>query len=391
MTTKLTMTKSMTTPSGERADFDVAAFLSSATVSQALGMSSSLFEGGNVPEPIMSSVHLLSEAIELPWETGFRDLLGVVALIDAGGGNGYDGGGRDGTLSGQALTSEEADRFASHVRRRMSMEPLQYILGKWDFRDLTLKVRAPCLCPRPETEELVDHAAAEVREALLRGKRYAATVREGGFKVRILDVGCGTGAIGLALASMFGPDDVEVVGIDVDPEAVDLSNENARDVLFGSEEQEGMKGTSRERWYRAILCSADDLTAARAEELNFEVVVSNPPYIPEPDMDGLTTDVVGYESWNALCGGKDGLDVVRDVVRRLPEWSTPGGCSCWMEVDTSHTSLIEKWLGPQAKTVAKKGDSMDRVEFLESVKDLSGRDRFVRLQVVPQGSGRDSI
>jgi release factor glutamine methyltransferase len=71
--------------------------------------------------------------------------------------------------------------------------------------------------------------------------------------------------------------------------------------------------------------------------MDFDIVVSNPPYIPAKDMDMLSKDVVGYESDRALCGGEDGLDIIRHIVHRLPEWTNG---NCWLEVDDSHPSLI---------------------------------------------------
>jgi release factor glutamine methyltransferase len=251
------------------------------------------------------------------------------------------------------------------LRRRLRHEPLQYILGRWDFCDLTLRVRSPCLCPRPETEELVDLAALDVARALALAQTQAQT--PGRKRVRVLDVGCGSGAVGLALASRFGTA-VDVTAIDVEPMAVELANENALEVLGG------------EASYRAVLCGADEFGGPK-----FDVVVSNPPYIPRADMAGLAADVVGYEADEALCGGEDGLDVVRAIVRRLPDWAAGGGCTCWMEVDTSHPALIERWLGGGATGDGAEGGATG-VHFCEGVRDLCGRDRFVKLRVPPRGS-----
>ena len=293
----------------------------------------------------------------MDWTRGYRQLLTVM-----------DSPTMEGALCERKLSLEEATTYASMVKRRMKHEPLQYIVGKWDFCDFTLKVRAPCLCPRPETEELVDHTALEV-------ERLLALRKDKSKAVRILDVGGGTGAIGIALAKRFG-NNVDVTAIDIDETAVALSNENAMDILspLGNSDQ-----------YRAILSGASDFTNKQLDKgggnkqvFNFDVVVSNPPYIPRADMSTLSADVIDYESDQALCGGEDGLDVVRDIVERLPEWCSEDGCVCWMEVDTSHPIMVGEWLGNEG---SDSGVGARKVEFVEGAKDLCGRDRFVKLRI----------
>ena len=328
------------------------------SVAFALSHSTQLFRNHNVPEPEWSAVHLLSVALDMDWTTGYRQLLAVM-----------DSPASEGNLSERQLTSEEASTFAAMVERRLRCEPLQYIVGRWDFCDLTLKVRAPCLCPRPETEELVDYAALEV-------ERLLAIRKDSNTAVRILDVGAGTGAIGLALAKRFGPS-VDVTAIDIDETAVALSNENAQDILAPL----GIAGK-----YRALLCGASDFTRGSVEhDFNFDVVVSNPPYIPRADMATLSSDVLEYESDHALCGGEDGLDVVRDIVERLGEWSSDDGCVCWMEVDTSHPIMVGEWLGKEDRSSESEpsipfSGGTKKVQFVQGAKDLCGRDRFVKLR-----------
>ena len=190
-----------------------------------------------------------------------------------------------------------------------------------------------------------------------------------------MDVGAGTGAIGLALAKRFGPS-IDVTAIDIDETAVALSNENAQDILVPL----GIAGK-----YRALLYGASDFTNALdrgkiVHDFNFDVVVSNPPYIPRADMATLSSDVVEYESNHALCGGEDGLDVVRDIVKRLPEWCSDDGCVCWMEVDTSHPILVGEWLGEEGRS-SESGRRTKKVQFVQGAKDLCGRDRFVKLRI----------
>lgn len=96
--------------------------------------------------------------------------------------------------------------------------------------------------------------------------------------------------------------------------------------------------------YKATLCSANDYTPDHP----FDVVVSNPPYIPRGDMDTLTDDVTKFESDEALCGGTDGLDVIRTIIEKLPHWCNSEAV-CWMEVDPSHPKMIEELLSLEGK------------------------------------------
>jgi len=208
----------------------------------------------------------------------------------------------------------------------------------------------------------------------------------------VLDVGAGTGAIGIALASVLG-EDVEVVSIDVRREAVELSRENAALVLGG-----GVGGGR----YESVLCSADTfsnrggVTVGGGEEyvFDFDVVVSNPPYIPWRDMATLDEDVRLFEDHGALCGGDDGMDVIRDIVARLPEWcrisrddddydsgdkSSSTYPVCWMEVDPSQPPLIERWLSNQ-EILPQNVDSR-KVKYVNNYADFRGLERFVKLRI----------
>uniref|UniRef100_A0A7S4K3H1 Methyltransferase small domain-containing protein n=1 Tax=Odontella aurita TaxID=265563 RepID=A0A7S4K3H1_9STRA len=357
--------------------------LAGRTVSETLRLAVEILKSRSVPEADWSAVQLLSDSLGLEWDGGYRDLL---RLLEAPESSALP------EVEGRVLSEDEARVFSSHISRRLSMEPLQYILGRWDFLDFTLKVCPPCLCPRPETEELVEYAAESAREIFLRREARALLDKReiGTKKVRILDVGCGTGAIGLALARIFGPDEVEVVAIDMEDIAVELSNENAKDLLYCNQKADP---DTKSCWYKATLCSAADFSNSADTvgdrplyEFGFDLVVSNPPYIPRLDMATLTDDVVGFESDAALCGGDDGLDVVRDIVSRLPEWSAEGGCDCWMEVDTSHPSMIAEWLqgGAEREEICEdvtKSQGSPKVEFIRGIKDMSGRDRFVQLRL----------
>jgi release factor glutamine methyltransferase len=291
------------------------------TVDQATRESMKRLAEQGVSEPEQSVQHLLAVSLGLSWESGFREVVGKA--------------------KNEILKRDQAEDFADKLKRRMKHEPLQYILGHWDFLSYTkIAIKAPLLCPRPETEELVMMIVEDTTES----------------PIHILDVGCGTGVIGLALAEMIP--DASVEAIDCDSVAVETSMENAKRIL----------DPSQISCYKATLCSAQDYVP----DHRFDIVVSNPPYIPQDDMATLSADVRNFESWSALCGGEDGLDIVRVIVRKLPHWCNSGAV-CWMEVDPTHPRKMKQWIQDEPSL---------GVDFEDSYKDLFGRERFVKLRVL---------
>ena len=308
------------------------------TVQQTLNRSLTFLQESEAPEPESSVTHLLAGALHLPWSNGFVLLRELMQSTNEH--CNYD-------LSKRTLTLEEAALFRNYLVRRVHKEPLQYILGKWDFLDYTFRIRPPLLCPRPETEELVLLVEKDIQQQFSNEST-----------IHILDVGCGTGVIGVSLAAMIP--NAQVTAIDMEPIAVETSNENAHFIL----------GDCEWNRYQAIRCPAKEFSN---DGIPLDVIVSNPPYIPTRDMRTLSDDVINYESEHALCGGKDGMDVIRDIVYRAPEWSRPGSM-IWMEVDPTHPKMIQEWLEQSSQDVG--------VAFESAHQDLYGRDRFVKLKVL---------
>jgi len=185
-----------------------------------------------------------------------------------------------------ALGPSERERLDALVTRRASREPLQYVLGEWGFRRLTLAVDRRALIPRPETELLVDRCLA-----LLAG--VAAP--------RILDVGTGSGAIALSLADEIPS--ARVVAVDVSAGALALAAENVARTGLGAQVE----------LRRGHLLEPADGT--------FDLVASNPPYVPPADATGLQPEIVEWEPHEALFDrGQTGeiADAARGVLR-------PGG------------------------------------------------------------------
>jgi release factor glutamine methyltransferase len=309
------------------------------TVHQALDTAVTYLEQHEISEVEMSVTNLLAQTLELNWKTGYRELQRIL-----------DGSYSKSPLAMQELTVAQTRQFQEQLQRRASHEPLQYIMGKWDFLDYTLQIESPLLCPRPETEELVSmlvqtyHLPADKKTML-----------------NILDIGCGTGAIGIALADQLPHS--QVTAIDIDPIAVEVSNRNAQHILKDDSER-----------YRAVLASIDDYHAEpSSNQKKFDLIVSNPPYIPETDAVTLHPTVLEYESPQALFAGQDGLDVIRVILRRLPALASESGADCWMEVDPSHPTKLQ--------SILKQQEHSKTLEFVQTYQDMFGLDRFVQIRV----------
>ena len=184
-----------------------------------------------------------------------------------------------------ALSAEVSERHLEAMRRGMSRlvqgEPVQYVLGEWDFRRLTLKCDRRALIPRPETEELVTRVLAE-----LESRRGVASPPP-----FVVDVGTGTGAIILSIASEF-PGEAALLGTDVSEDAIALAKENAR--LCGLADKVKF----------AVADGLDDFDEPQCVDL----IVSNPPYVTTAECDALDPRIRNYEPRLALDGGAEGLD-----------------------------------------------------------------------------------
>lgn len=239
-------------------------------------------------------------------------------------------------LSRSASNPTELRAF---LTRREKREPVQYILGEYDFHELRgIRCRAPVLIPRPETEELVDFVLACREKA----------------EQRFVDVGTGSGVIALALlkarVGWTG------VGIDVDERACELAKENARLVL-----------SNGERWS----CERVGVEEFMREPNSIDFVVSNPPYIPSHEVDGLQPEIINFESRVALDGGPgDGGMVSKAVMQKALEILKPKGC-LFLELHHTHShKVISDW----AKNLKPFGEYS--LKITKSKRDFMGIERF---------------
>ncbi len=185
-------------------------------------------------------------------------------------------------------------RAAEYLRRRLEGEPAAYIAGSWEFHGLELEVNTSVLIPRSDTEAVTDAAIA-----FLQGRNEA----------RVLDLCTGSGCIGLAIADAVP--DCRVVLADIDRRALMLAKRNAMNLKLN----------------RRVAVVEADVTSPPSRQLGlFDLIVSNPPYVPTGEMDELDASVRDYEPWTALDGGADGLDFYRAIFARWPVLLKEDGC-----------------------------------------------------------------
>ncbi len=249
------------------------------------------------------------------------------------------GAGR-GTLAAH-LGKDVPERFLEAMRRGMARlahgEPVQYVLGEWDFRHLTLKCDRRALIPRPETEELVTRVLAHLDARLARRPSAVPLV---------VDVGTGTGAIILSLAQEF-KGDAAFLGTDVSEDAIALAQENAeRCALSG----------------KVKLAVADGLDDFDEPEC-VDVIVSNPPYIASADCDALDPRIRDHEPRIALDGGATGLDFYDRYLGDALNILKPGG-AVFFEIGEGQGGAL-------AKLMADYGFADVKIE-----KDFAGHDRY---------------
>ena len=187
------------------------------------------------------------------------------------------------------LTVPQMARYDALLARRLQHEPIQYILGEQEFYGLPLKVTPAVLIPRPETEHLVEAVLEQLPKTQA---------------LRIADVGTGSGAIALALASQLPLGEVDA--FDISADALAVAEENAR-VL-------GLKNRVR--------CLQSDLLEAAGQQ-SYDCIVSNPPYVASTEV--LETQVAQWEPHTALFAGPDGLAVYRQLLPGAAAHLLPGG------------------------------------------------------------------
>lgn len=291
--------------------------------------------------------------------------------------------------------------FMKLLRRRASGEPLQYITGKQDFMGLTFRVSPSVLIPRPETEFLVENALDLIEKKM---KLEPSANRNGGCagrseeneharNVRILDLCCGSGVIGVSLAKLTPETanvrSVEVCCCDISGAALEVAERNAR--LNGVEldfrrgdlfEALGSQALGKERCTeydvrnggnRSQHCGSGGRTCGGEGENyvggdkqgDFDLIVSNPPYIESSLIPKLRIEVSGHEPMEALDGGEDGMDICRRIIASAHKYMKKNGVLL-MEIGYNQKQALLNVINTDGHYVEP-----------HCLKDLSGRDRIL--------------
>ncbi|KAM8715086.1 hypothetical protein ACLKA7_002177 [Drosophila subpalustris] len=234
--------------------------------------------------------------------------------------------------------------FERFCEARCARMPLQHIIGEWDFMDITLKTAPTVFIPRPETEEFVRLVIENYKDAK---------------HVDMLEVGCGSGAMSLSMLHQLSQ--VDATAIERSKAATALAWENAK--LLGLQERFKVYNHTME---------VDNYMPKELQDKQYDLIISNPPYVKTDEFQFLHPEVVVYENLNALDGGSDGLRVARLVFDLACLHLRPGG-KLWLELGNEHPPLVKTMMNLKYQ---------GRLQFVDSYFDQYKRERFVQLQKV---------
>jgi len=228
------------------------------------------------------------------------------------------------------LNAEEQLQYESLVSRRASGEPLQYVTGHQEFWKADFLVTPAVLIPRPETEHVIEAVLDLVHHHAL------------GPRLKLVDVGTGSGAIAISLARELPQ--AEVHAVDLSPAALEIARTNAQ------------------RLAARVFFTQSDVLASIERDSSYDFVVSNPPYVGLNEADKVQEVVKHYEPHMAVFAGEEGLDVIRRLIPQAREALRPGG---WLLMEIGYT---------QAESVMALLATWDDVH---AVSDLAGIPRVI--------------
>ena len=224
-------------------------------------------------------------------------------------------------------TPEMADKVAALTERRISGEPVAYITGAWEFYGLPMYITSDVLIPRMDTELLVDAA-----KELLNGRKMDA---------RVLDLCCGSGCIACAVGHEMPA--ARIVAVDLSAKALEVARRNV----------------AVNRLSSRVICMQADATASPPMSMGqFDMIVSNPPYVRSADMKKLDRSVRDFEPSWALDGGKDGLKFYKSIIKYWKSVLRPGGYLLFEVGEGQAESVKEMLLTGGFRSVGSKFDTI---------------------------------
>ncbi|MFZ1700792.1 MAG: peptide chain release factor N(5)-glutamine methyltransferase [Pyrinomonadaceae bacterium] len=235
------------------------------------------------------------------------------------------------------LTTDEAARLEEYIKRRAAREPFQHITGRQEFWGLDFEVSSAVLIPRPETEILVEAAIATLQTSVHQ---------------RFCEIGVGSGCISVSILHSVA--NAKAVGVDISPAALAIARCNAAKHRV-DERLDLIQGS---------LFADIDTT--------FDLIVSNPPYIPDADIKVLQPEVRDFEPHTALAGGPSGLDIVEEIIECAPKYLQTDGVML-VEIGSGQAAAVRKMLAP---------DIWDETRFLL---DLQGIERILHTRLKSHG------
>ena len=237
--------------------------------------------------------------------------------------------------------ADEATRalFRDYVRRRAAGEPVAYLVGHREFFSLSFRVTRDVLIPRPETEHLVVECLDLLKHRPAGAEPSPAW---------IADLGTGTGAIAISIAK-HAPE-CRVTASDISPAALEVARSNAQQHQVG----------------QRIDFRLGDLLAEIPADAQFDIIVSNPPYVSQPEWEQLPAEIKDYEPQLALVGGPAGTEIIARLIPQAAEHLRSAG---WLLMEIS----------PMTEAAVRQQLALDgRFESVQTVKDLAGLPRVIK-------------
>ena len=247
----------------------------------------------------------------------------------------------------EEVDPETEEKYMELIRRRAERIPLQHITGVQEFMGYTFKVNPHVLIPRQDTETLVTEAAKTI-QSTPREKLSFFEKLKGRKEWDVLDLCCGSGAVGISLAKICS--NVKVMATDISAEAVETAEANAEDLRV-----------------KVRFLTGDMFEPVKGRK--FDMIVSNPPYIRTNMISILQEEVKDHEPLNALDGGRDGLDFYRTIVEKAADFLKPEG---FLLVEIGHD---------QGEDLRKMLKDSGKYSPAVVIKDLPGRDRVVKCKL----------